>query len=409
MSIRPVSKLQRIGHISWLIFIVLSISLFIAGIPVYYQELSQICVDETCVSGQLTRDTETALRDLGISIRHRAVFILTIITVNFFVMLTLAVLIFWKRSNDWFALFLSLTFVSFMVDSTTVALLPLLPGWLTPIIYFATVGGITFPIIFYLFPDGRPVPRWTRFLILGWIGLIISIFFLYIPMPVLSEQIMEEIIPFLWMAIFIGSILTQIYRYQKDSTPLQRHQTKWIVYALFVILSFVIPWVLWGEYAKASGDAYKILISDLLDYLVGTFITILIALSFGIAVLRYKLWDIDLVIRRTLIYSALTGTLALIYYISVALLQRLFTAGSPISIVFSTLAVAALFSPLRRRIQDAIDKRFYRYRYDVEQTIASFAISIRDEVDSDRIAKTLISTVDKTIQPEHVSLWLRTE
>jgi uncharacterized protein YacL len=220
---------------------------------------------------------------------------------------------------------------------------------------------------------------------------------------------MEEIIPFLWMAIFIGSILTQIYRYQKDSTPLQRHQTKWIVYALFVVLSFVIPWVLWGEYAKASGDAYKILISDLLDYLVGTFITILIALSFGIAVLRYKLWDIDLVIRRTLIYSALTGTLALIYYISVALLQRLFTAGSPISIVFSTLAVAALFSPLRRRIQDAIDKRFYRYRYDVEQTIASFAISIRDEVDSDRIAKTLISTVDKTIQPEHVSLWLRTE
>jgi hypothetical protein len=181
MSIRPVSKLQRIGHISWLIFIILSISLFIAGIPVYFQELSQICVDETCVSGQLTRDTETALRDLGISIRHRAVFILTIIAVNFFVMLTMAVLIFWKRSNDWFALFLGLTFVSFMVDSTTVALLPLLPGWLTPIIYFATVGGLTFPIIFYLFPDGRPVPRWTRFLILGWIGLIISIFYFTSP------------------------------------------------------------------------------------------------------------------------------------------------------------------------------------------------------------------------------------
>jgi hypothetical protein len=141
-------------------------------------------------------------------------------------------------------------------------------------------------------------------------------------------------------------------------------------------------------------------------------VSLLLPISFGIAITRYRLFDINLIIRRTLQYSLLTGVLGLVYFGSVVLLQRLFrgltgNVDSPLIIVVSTLMIAALFNPLRLRIQDFIDRRFYRQKYNAERALASFTTSLRQEIDLDDIIQNLQAVAVESMQPEHISLWLR--
>jgi hypothetical protein len=144
---------------------------------------------------------------------------------------------------------------------------------------------------------------------------------------------------------------------------------------------------------------------------IGSFGFSVMGIALGIAVLRYRLWDIDVIIRKTLVYSLVTGLLALVYFGGVLLLQSVFAglgAGqSPAAIVLSTLLIAALFSPLRRRVQEGVDRRFYRKKYDAEQALAAFAARARDEVDIERLSASLVSAIEETVQPERVSLWLK--
>ena len=138
---------------------------------------------------------------------------------------------------------------------------------------------------------------------------------------------------------------------------------------------------------------------------------VLLPLSIGIAILRYRLWDIDIIIRRTLIYSIITAILALFYFGAVIVLQQFFRsltgAGDDLAIIVSTLAIAALFNPLRNRVQSSIDHRFYRSKYDAQQVLARFAQTARDEVELEKLTYELLRVVDETMQPSSVSLWLR--
>jgi hypothetical protein len=210
-------------------------------------------------------------------------------------------------------------------------------------------------------------------------------------------------------------VIVQVHRYRRVSSPLERQQTKWVVFvlAVFVTLGFggEVPALIFPPLAdpnSPSGSLYQLAVSTIISCL-----GFLIPLSFGFAMLRYRLWDIDLIINRTLVYGTLTASLALVYMGLVIGLQSLVhlltgtLSEQPLVIVASTLAMAALFHPLRQRIQAIIDRRFYRRKYDAAKTVEAFSATLREEVDLDQLREQLLAVVQETMQPSHVSLWLR--
>jgi hypothetical protein len=210
--------------------------------------------------------------------------------------------------------------------------------------------------------------------------------------------------------IALGPVF-QILRYRRDSTPLERQQTKWILFGFSIlILGFPLWLLIFGGYLEVPPGEPDLL-ATLLGWILIQFGLIYLPVSITIAILRYRLWDIDVIIRRTLVYGGLTITLAVVYFGSVVLLQALFQefAGdqSTAAIVLSTLLIAALFIPLRRRIQRDIDRRFYRQRYDAQRTLEAFAASLRDQVELEQLTSQLLAVVQETMQPEFTHLWLR--
>jgi hypothetical protein len=192
-----------------------------------------------------------------------------------------------------------------------------------------------------------------------------------------------------------------IGRYRKASRE-EKLQIKWLLYAggLFAV-SYGLTFFLNDPDTNEGWNSFWFLISILT-----------IPFAIAIAILRYRLYDIDVIIRKTMVYAFLTAALGLVYFGSVVVLQIVIGQAtdeqSPFVIVFSTLLIAALFSPLRRRIQSFIDRRFYRRKYDAAQTLAQFAQTARDEVDMDQLTIALLNAVQTTIQPVQFSLWLKT-
>jgi hypothetical protein len=208
-------------------------------------------------------------------------------------------------------------------------------------------------------------------------------------------------------SLFVSSIVVQVYRYFRVSNTIERQQTKWVVFAVVVGVILFLGALLM---VLARPDrSQRITQYWFLTSLGFAALSYLLPIAIGIAITRYRLFDIDIIIRKTLVYSVLTALLALIYFGGVVLVQQLtrsITASSDLAIAVSTLVIAALFFPLRRRVQTAIDRRFYRRKYDAAKTLAAFGVTVRDEVELDRLTSELLNVVNETMQPKSVSLWL---
>ena len=321
-------------------------------------------------------------------------------------LVAVGLIIFWRKADSWFGLYVGVLFVWFGTQANFVTgPVGQVQPMLVPILdVLGNLAWLAFFPLLYLFPDGRFVPRWTGWLLPVWLGL----------MTLFTLQLLPDSLAFAPVALYLLlGIGSQGYRFARRSDVVQRQQTKWVLFSL----GFVVVMTTWaGSILAASQSEQQFTVWDLWVSTVATtlFAVSLAALpiSIGIAILRYRLWDIDVIIRKTLVYTALTGLLALVYFGSVVLLQRLVgaltgAAQSPLAVVVSTLAIAALFTPLRRRIQDGIDRRFFRKKYDAQQVLAQFAVTARDETDLDALTGELARVVQETLQPEQVSVWLR--
>ena len=249
-----------------------------------------------------------------------------------------------------------------------------------------------------IFP--RPKPSLLRRPWLAWVPAVVSVPFLLLSPPNFP-------LPWLWFVaslVLTLAILTHSAITMRD--VVSRAQLLWGLGGLIVGLGLLALLLLAGTFGLVPG------LSDVHFDLGGALATTIIGLTLSIAITRYRLFEIDVLIRRTLVYSALTGILALAYFGSVLVLQSVFRAltgqgQNSLVVVLSTLAIAALFGPVRSRVQRAIDRRFYRRKYDAARTLAGFAASARDETDLARLSERLVNVVDETMQPAQVSLWLR--
>ena len=275
-----------------------------------------------------------------------------------------------------------------------------------------------------LFPDGRPPSkRWRPVVWLVGIAVVVGVTVAaLLPVPVCNvcsienplgieglesvSDLIDPLIEAFWYGVLGLVAVASLYVRFRHAGGVERQQIKWLAYAAsLVVLGTTLAYGVYG--VTGARWTWQVGITLLAVGLVGTPIAV------GIAISRYRLYEIDTLINRTLVYGALTAALAMLYLGGVATTQAIFRALTgqeeqpQLAIVVSTLVIAALFTPLRRRIQGFIDRRFYRRKYDARRTLEAFSAKLRDETDLEALSGDLVGVVRETIQPAHVSLWLR--
>jgi uncharacterized membrane protein YidH (DUF202 family) len=386
----------------------LTLVVFFGSIPVYIAQLQTICSGTVCAYRQLSSEQATALQALGFSLGEYASYTVALTMISEVVCIAVSGLIFWRKSSDWMALLFALCLVLGGTAFVTETVAASHSVWSVPALLLNECTFVLLYLITSLFPDGRFVPRWAHWLIVGYSGVE-----LWRISTLLSDSSPDQnryplLLVLFWLVVTLSLAIAQVHRYRRVSSPVQRQQTKWIVFCLLVCIVV-------GSGVEVPSLIFRSLniLYHLFAATLTTLVFLLFPLSVGVAILRYRLWDIDVLINRTLVYGSLSTLLALIYFGCVLGLQALFhlltgqAAASPLIIVVSTLAIVALSQPLRQRVQQAIDRRFYRQKYDAAKTLAAFSTTLRGERDLTELREQLVAVVQETMQPSHVSLWLR--
>lgn len=400
------------ARILWIVLTLVYLGIYAVGIPARLAELRHsICSGQDCLPLVLAQGDLPFLERIGFTTDTYALYQVGLEVTLGVLIVILGFLIFWRKSDTWIGLLVSIGLVwfgaSFLTESNEL-LARLHPEFSGVDNLLSSIGFILLILVFFLFPNGRFIPRFM------------AIVFLIVVLPIFASLVafFANVITYMSfariynMVLVIGLLLgsaAQIYRFRRVSGSVQRQQTKWVVAGLAgtALASFIWQLVM-VEFAPPPGAARLYINVFGMAFLAVMIFSLPLALS--VAILRYRLWDIDLIIRRTLIYSALTGTLALVYFGSVLVLQNIFRTftgdDNQVALVLSTLAIAALFYPLRQRIQDFIDRRFYRSKYDAEKAIGEFAALTRDQVEIEKLRRALAVVVEQTLQPEYVSIWI---
>lgn len=391
----------------WLILVILTLSIFFASLPAYIDLLQTPCVGLACGYQQLSPERAATLEGIGLFPGVFIVFSVTLAFILLVVCLAVSMVIVWRRPNDRMAFIVAIFLVTLSPFNVMFNVSASPSIWQLPNECLSLLFVTLLPLILALFPSGHFVPRWMRWPVI--VFLVVQAPFTFFQ-GLASLSISAVSVGFL---VNIGMcavlVVIQWYRYRRVSSSLERQQTKWVVFgfAVFVIFDLVgiVPYLLFPGVASPDSLYYPVYAA------VQGIVILFIPLSFGFAMLRSRLWEIDAIINRTLVYGVFTASLALIYVGLIFGLQVLLGGfirqNNSVAIVLSTLAIVALFQPLRSSIQRIIDRRFYRSKYDAAKTLAAFSATLRNEVNLEQLREQLVAVVKETMQPAHVSLWLR--
>jgi len=359
------------ARLAWFLILLLALWKLILGTPLIYAEKLVVCTAsaEVCAEGiSPSLEEIKTLAASGISQHDYAVLATAFRMLETVVWVGVGILIFCLRSDDWLALIASAMMILFTTGYAGDPIIRAYPdlGWLAQLGF--SLQNVFLLLFVGLFPSGRFAPRWLRGYWMVMVALALFSDFFAGLFPVLEWLWL----PF-WLSFLILGPYSQIYRYFKVSTPTERLQTRWVVFGFAAMAAFILVGVLLEQIGFLPGVVMG-------DFFFGLG-ALALPLSIGVSVLRYRLWDVEVIIRRTLVYGALTIALILVYFGSVVVIQGLLTAvggrQTAVVTVISTLLIAALFTPLRQ------------------------------EVDLEELSSQLLMVVEETLQPEHVSVWLR--
>jgi hypothetical protein len=364
------------ARLAWGALATLSVVVFVASVPIAYEQLRAPCEGAECNLNLvwLSPEDVRVLEELGLSLDFYAAYKVALGIVIAMGYWAVGALLFWKRSTDLLSLLASIALVM-EGAAENVDLLAFLmnasPWWYWAGGVVGFVSFVSFFVFFCLFPDGRFVPRWMRWVAAAFVPTWLYLAFVgasSAPMPALVKWLggwSVYLIVACLVVLMLGSlVVAQVYRYRRVSGPVARQQTKWVVYGLAVYIALSLGGLLGaatigrlGSRSATSLHFYELVLAPVFFSLAG----FLIPLSIGVAILRYRLWDIDLIINRTLVYGSLSTVLAAVFAITDTLLLPLFVQAvvgkdnPSLNVVISALIIAVIFEPLRRRIKVGVN------------------------------------------------------
>lgn len=391
-----------LARVGWLVIALLTLSILIIGLPAYFTHLQTACgsVAACTIHGALAPEGMRTLQAFGISAGTYAAFLVVLTGATSLVWTAVGWLIFWRKSEEVMALFVALLLVTYADVNTSATLAFTSPAWLVPAKLVRVIAGLSISLSFYLFPNGRFVPRWTR-----WFALLAVVYELLIELSPAGSPIYSS-----WLSVFIAAILVgsmlfaQLYRYRKVSTPIERQQTKWAVFGMLVAMVGVLVLVvlyLSVPAFQSPGSVYEVSTSVFLVVMLS------IPVSIGIAILRSRLWDIDLIINRTLVYGVLTVSVVALYVLIVVGLGTLVRERN--DFVLSLLAtgfIAVLFQPLRERVQQASNRLMFGERDDPYRALARLGRRLEAISDPVTLLPLTVETVAHALKLPYVALQL---
>lgn len=393
-----------LAHVVWGVPVIALLILFVFSLPMYFSQLFTVSNGILYVPWQLTPTGEETLYSLGISLSFYAP---CAFGLGLFISCTwvaIAGILFWRKSDDWMALLAAFIFVWWGTSNISVVFVPADWAW-----FFLnqasvlTIGNISVFLFFYLFPDGRFVPRW-----IGWLALLQFLILASQAFPSFPWNL--NVWPEALVALLMGSLVcgiagSQIYRYRRLSSPVQRQQTKWVVFAFAVVFSGLLGDIL---VVNVLNLPLPDLLVQLLDPILWHLVPILIPLSLVFAILRYRLWDIDLIINRTLVYGVLTVSIVTLYTLVVVGLGSLLQSQGNFALsLLATGLIAVLFQPLRNRLQRTANRLMYGERDEPYRVLTRLGSRLEATLAPDAVLPTIVETVAQALKLPYAAITLK--
>jgi signal transduction histidine kinase len=395
---------------AWLSIAAVTLGIFVAGIPAEDADAQSMCPTASCASGQLGPAGLRALHALGLSLGFYVGYAIALQVVVAGVFCAVAAVIFWRRSDDRMALFASLTLLTFGaagLTGTPIALANLFPALALLVASVRYLGSASFDLFLFLFPSGRFVPRWTRWVALAWITVQAGHDF-FPRSPFASDTWPVILATAVWGSFFGCVIYSQIYRYRYVSTAAQRQQIRWVVLGITAGLVGDFTGLLVEHVFASKLTSSGALVAYLAGGTIVEIAVLLVPMSIGIAMLRSHLFDVDLLINRALVYGTLTACVVAVYVLLVGSLGALFQArGNLIVSLLATGVVAVLFEPLREGLQRGANRLLYGQRDEPYAVISQMSQRLEAVLAPGAVLPTVVETVAQALKLPYAALSLQ--